>query len=113
MKTEQLDYTRADELAREIISITQKYLISHTKDEIKNLIWDAYLFAREAHGLQTRKSGDPYINHPLEATKILTTLKPDITSILACILHDVIEDTDKTEDDIREKFGDDVAKICQ
>lgn len=86
---------------------------THSAEEIEKIIYETYIFARDAHGMQTRASGEPYIEHPLEASKIMTMLKPDLVSIQACILHDVIEDTDQTEDDIREKFGDDVAKICQ
>lgn len=111
--TTKLDYTRSDELANELIVIVQNYLTSHSQEEIQKIIWDTYIFAREAHGEQIRKSGAPYIEHPLEASKILTILRPDIITIQACILHDVIEDTEKTEDDIRELFGDSVAKICQ
>lgn len=112
-ETTQIDYTAADILAKELIEMVQSYLLSHSKDEIYEIIWKTYIFAREAHGSQMRKSGDPYITHPLEAAKILATLKPDIVSIQACILHDVIEDTERTEEEISEIFGEDVAKICQ
>ena len=80
---------------------------------VRDMVMGAYVFAREAHSTQRRKSGDPYINHPLEATKLLLDVKPDLVTIQSCILHDVIEDTERTEDDIRERFGDDVARICQ
>ena len=113
MEIEKLDYTQADILAHELIKIAQSYIKTQTPEEVEKIIWETYIFAREAHGTQIRKSGEPYITHPLEASKILTILKPDLISIQACILHDVIEDTERTEDDIREKFGDDVAKICQ
>lgn len=113
METKKLDYTRADELAHKLIKIVQGYLTSHTKEEIEKLIWETYIFAREAHGDQIRKSGEPYITHPLSASILLTEIKPDIVSIQACILHDVIEDTPRTEEEIAEKFGDDVARICQ
>lgn len=109
----QMDYTRADELANELITIVQTYLTSHNKEQIRKIIFDTYIFAREAHGTQMRKSGEAYITHPLEAAILLTAIKPDIISIQACILHDVIEDTPRTEEEIAEKFGEDVAKICQ
>lgn len=108
-----LDYTRADELARELIVLAQEYIQNFSKEEIEKKLWETYIFAREAHGDQTRKSGNPYIEHPLEASKILTALKPDLVTLQACILHDVIEDTPRTEEEIAEKFGSDVAKICQ
>lgn len=108
-----LDYTAADEQIRELIEIVRGYLTSVDSEKIEKILHETYIFAREAHGTQMRKSGEPYITHPLAATKILTALKPDLVSLQACILHDVIEDTEKTEDDIRALFGDDVAKICQ
>jgi guanosine-3',5'-bis(diphosphate) 3'-pyrophosphohydrolase len=77
------------------------------------LLYDTYVFARDAHGEQTRKSGEPYITHPLEAAKLLLLVKPDIVSIQSCILHDVIEDTPKTYTDIEKIFGTDVAHICE
>ena len=51
-----------------------------------------------------RLSGDPYIIHPIEATELLLSLKPDIHTLQACLLHDVIEDTPKTSEDIEEIF---------
>lgn len=88
-------------------------MTTHSKPEIEKIIWETYIFAREAHGSQRRQSGEIYITHPLQATIILTNLKVDMVSLQACILHDVIEDTERTEDDIREIFGDEVAVICQ
>jgi (p)ppGpp synthase/HD superfamily hydrolase len=76
-------------------------------------LYDTYVFARDAHGDQTRKSGDPYITHPLEAAKLLLLLRPDIVSVQSCILHDVIEDTSQTYTDIEKHFGHDVAHICE
>jgi GTP diphosphokinase / guanosine-3',5'-bis(diphosphate) 3'-diphosphatase len=71
------------------------------------------MFAREAHSTQVRKSGEPYIEHPLEAAKLLLRLNPDMVTVQACILHDVIEDTPRSEADIERLFGTDVAEICQ
>ncbi len=76
-------------------------------------LYDTYVFARDAHGDQKRKSGDPYITHPLEAAKLLLLVKPDIVSVQSCILHDVIEDTERTHEDIEKNFGHDVAHICE
>ncbi len=110
---EEMDFTGADQLLEKLIQETVAYMGEEKTSDIRESLTKAYLFAREAHGTQMRKSGDPYITHPLEASRILLSVKPDITTIQACILHDVIEDTPQTEDDIRENFGDDVAKICQ
>lgn len=108
-----LDYTQSDILAQEIIDIMVGYLGEDKRQPVHDTIWDTYTFAREAHGSQVRKSGEPYITHPLEAAKLLLRLKPDIVSVQSCILHDVIEDTPQTFDHIREWFGDTVAHICE
>jgi len=64
----------------------------------------AYKFAEKAHAGVKRSSGEPYIQHPLETAKILLDLHPDEDSIIAALLHDVLEDTEFTEDDIRQDF---------
>jgi GTP diphosphokinase / guanosine-3',5'-bis(diphosphate) 3'-diphosphatase len=84
-----------------------------TPEHIHNEIWNAYIYARDAHEGQMRKSGDPYIIHPVEATVILMSLEPDIHTIQACLLHDVIEDTPKTKHDIFNAFWDEVAFLCE
>lgn len=71
----------------------------------------AFEFSAHAHAGQLRKSGEPYLVHPLEVAKILTQLKMDNASIVAAILHDTIEDTSVTKKDIEKEFGIDVAEI--
>jgi len=68
-------------------------------------------FSAKAHEGQTRKSGEPYLIHPLEVSKILTQLKMDDASIIAAILHDTIEDTSVTKNEIEKNFGHEVAEI--
>ncbi len=71
---------------------------------------DAYLLAREAHMEQRRKSGEPYIMHPVAVAKIVAEeLRLGANPIIAAFLHDVVEDTPHTVEDIAERFGDDVA----
>lgn len=89
------------------------YFGEEKRSLIQQTIWDTYIFAREAHATQIRKSGEPYIEHPLEAAKLLLRLKPDLVTVQSCILHDVIEDTPQTEADIERLFGRSVAEICQ
>ena len=103
----------SDRLTNEIIAGMVGYFGEDKRAEIQQTIWDTYIFAREAHDMQVRKSGEPYITHPLEAAKLLLRLSPDIVTVQACILHDVIEDTPRSEDDIERLFGRSVAEICQ
>lgn len=71
----------------------------------------AYLFAKEAHAGQTRCSGEPYISHPVEVACILAAMQMDPQSIIAAILHDVIEDTPLDKKAIAEHFGSEVADL--
>ena len=75
------------------------------------LIKDAYNFSNESHHGQLRKSGEPYINHPLSVASILAEMKMDAVSIAAAILHDVVEDTSAAKEDIEKKFGEEIAKL--
>ncbi|MBU1916442.1 HD domain-containing protein, partial [Patescibacteria group bacterium] len=71
----------------------------------------AFEFARDAHEGQVRKSGEPYINHPLATAELLADMKVPTSIIVAALLHDVPEDTIVTVEDIRKNFGDDIASI--
>jgi len=71
----------------------------------------AYVFAMKAHGAQTRASGDPYFSHPLEVAGILTNYRLDDASIITALLHDTLEDTEATSEDIAHLFGPDVAQL--
>ena len=71
----------------------------------------AYYFAYDAHLHQLRRSGKPYIEHCLETAKILADMKMDTITVIAGLLHDVVEDTGITIEEVREQFGDDVAKL--
>jgi GTP pyrophosphokinase len=75
------------------------------------LLNKAYVYAMTAHGKQFRASGDPYFAHPLEVAAILTDLKLDVPTIVTALLHDTIEDTLVTYEDIREKFGEEIANL--
>jgi len=71
----------------------------------------AYEFSRKAHEGQLRKSGDPYIQHPLEVSGILADMHMDYQTLVAALLHDVIEDTPTAKNDIRKQFGKGVAEL--
>src|SRR5256885_6585223 len=77
------------------------------------IIRKAYDFSLKHHQGQTRASGDPYLIHPLEVAMVLTDLKLDSTAIAAGLLHDAIEDTPVTDDDVRREFGDQVVHIVE
>ena len=75
------------------------------------LILKAYDFAKEHHEGQFRKSGEPYITHPVEVAYIVTTLELDDDAICAALLHDIVEDTDVTREDIVREFGEGIADL--
>ena len=79
----------------------------------KNTIVKAYSYALKMHGNQKRKSGEPYIIHPLNVAYILADLGLDTTTICAALLHDVVEDTKATYEDIKESFGEDIATLVE
>ena len=79
----------------------------------EDLLNRAYVFSMKAHGSQKRASGDPYFSHPIEVAGILTDLKLDDETIATAILHDTIEDTVATADDLRRLFGDNVARLVE
>ncbi len=101
------EFVDPDSLYQELIHRVQKY---HPSDDI-SLIEKAYKVAEEAHKNQLRKSGEPYIIHPLNVAIILADLELDKETIVAGILHDVVEDTIMTEEDLKQEFGDDVALL--
>ena len=75
------------------------------------LVQKAYVFSAAAHAGQIRLSGEPYLSHPLEVANILAEMRLDASTIAAGLLHDTVEDTKATMEEITEQFGDDVAKI--
>ncbi len=75
------------------------------------LIQRAYVFSAREHEGQVRLSGEPYLSHPLHVSKILADMRMDEPTVAAGLLHDTVEDTDTTIDDIQELFGDEVADI--
>ncbi|WP_448204254.1 RelA/SpoT family protein [Azospirillum sp. sgz302134] len=77
----------------------------------EDLLNRAYVFSMKAHGSQTRASGDPYFLHPLEVAGILTQLKLDAGTIATALLHDTVEDTVATMEDIEKLFGKEIARL--
>ena len=101
------EFITPEELYQELIERVQKY---HPSDDI-SMIEKAYKIAYEAHKNQLRKSGEPYIIHPLNVASILASLEMDKETIVAGILHDVVEDTVMTDEDLRREVGEDVALL--
>ena len=89
--------------------ITRSYL---PEDEVA-MLRSAFEFADEAHRGQKRKSGEPFIAHPIEVAIILAGLHMDVETITAALLHDTIEDTSVTREDVVERFGEDVAALVE
>ena len=88
-------------------------VFSYNSDANADLLRRAYAFSNEVHYKQKRKDGDPYIQHPLAVAGILCDMKMDINSIAAGLLHDTVEDTDTTVEDISALFGEDVAFLVE
>jgi RelA/SpoT family (p)ppGpp synthetase len=84
---------------------------SYDPDADEGLINRAYVFSMKAHGSQKRASGDPYFSHPIEVAGILTDLKLDGETIVTAILHDTIEDTVATPEEVERLFGKNVARL--
>src|SRR5687767_10525063 len=84
---------------------------AYDPDADEGMINRAYVFSMKAHGSQVRASGDPYFSHPIEVAGILTDLKLDDQTIVTAILHDTIEDTLATAEEIEKHFGKDIARL--
>ena len=102
-----VDYQNPDDLYKSLIERIRKY---HPSADI-SMVEKAYHIAKNAHEGQKRKSGEEYIIHPLWVATILAQLEMDKETIVAGMLHDVVEDTIMTDEEIRQEFGDEVALI--
>ncbi len=90
---------------KDLTNVVKRYL---NESELQQLD-KAYLFAKKAHEDQKRSSGEPFIHHPLAVTLNLAILKASLPTLVAGLLHDVVEDSDVTLEDIKTKFGEDIA----
>jgi len=84
---------------------------SYDPEADEDMLNRAYVYAMKMHGKQKRASGDPYFSHPIEVAGILTSYKLDTASIVTALLHDIVEDTKSTLEDVRGLFGDEVARL--
>lgn len=101
------DYQEPDELYKVLVARICRY---HPSTDV-SMIEKAYKIAKAAHEQQVRKSGEPYIIHPLWVAIVLADLEMDKETIVAGMLHDVVEDTIMTDEEIRREFGDEVALL--
>jgi guanosine-3',5'-bis(diphosphate) 3'-pyrophosphohydrolase len=86
-------------------------VINYLKKEEIEQVQKAFYVAEKAHEGQLRASGEPYIGHPVAVAKILAGMRLDYKSIIVALLHDVIEDTDLSKEDLREAFDDEIADL--
>ena len=93
----------------ELVERVQRY----KPDVNEALLNKAYVYAMQKHGKQKRASGDPYISHPLEVAAILTDMRLDESTIAVALLHDTIEDTTATRDEIDGLFGEDIGVLVE
>ena len=100
-------HKNTDEVIDEVIRLIKEYSPESNTD----MVYIAYRFAKSLHGGQLRQSGDPYISHPVEAAYIASQLSLDVSTVTACLLHDVVEDTGCSYDDIEAMFGKSVAEL--
>jgi len=92
-------------LIKEVSEYLKPQDVEHVREAIE--------YSRAAHLGQTRQSGDPYVSHPIAVARLLTPLHLDVQSIIAALLHDVVEDTDISTEQIAEKFGQPVAVLVE
>ncbi len=103
------EYKTPEVAFEELTKLTSVYM----NDDEQGLIERAYVYAKEAHAGQVRKSGEPFIVHPIEVAKILADLRMDAETITAALLHDTVEDTETTASDVEELFGADVRQLVE
>jgi len=99
--------SKRDHGVRRLIDTLKSYL----PEEHLGQVMRAYEFGADAHKGQSRKSGEPYITHPVAVAQELADMHLDVQAITAAILHDVVEDTEASLDDIEEQFGHEVAQL--
>ena len=89
----------------------EKTISEYQPDFDQGIVEDAYDYAKEMHDGQFRSSGEPYYTHPVEVAQILADMDMDVTTIVTAILHDTVEDTEATLEDLESKFGKTVADL--
>jgi len=102
-----------DPMLEELYSRLEAKIKENTAIKDMTRIRAAFEYAAESHGTQKRKDGSPFVSHPMAAAEIVAEMGLDEDSVIAALLHDCIEDTGATHEDIEKKFGGDVAEIVE
>src|SRR5208337_4099437 len=110
--------TFRQQIATNVLTVTKfrdllRKIRGYRPNDDLTLVKKAYDYSLQHHQGQTRASGEPYLVHPLEVASVLAEMRLDTTAIAAGLLHDSIEDTSVTVDDIRNEFGEQVAHIVE
>ncbi|MFW6346442.1 MAG: bifunctional GTP diphosphokinase/guanosine-3',5'-bis pyrophosphate 3'-pyrophosphohydrolase [Halomonas sp.] len=92
---------------QEVCTLLERYLEPHQVEQV----YEAYRFSAAAHEGQRRRSGEPYITHPIAVARILAEMRLDAEAVMAALLHDVIEDTPTAKERLAERFGEQVAEL--
>ncbi|MGH2921817.1 MAG: HD domain-containing protein, partial [Gaiellaceae bacterium] len=100
---------RHQDLVEELLAEVSAY----NPDVDRELLARAFAFAAKAHEGQQRRSGEDFIHHPFGAAKICAELRLDDETIAAALMHDVVEDTEVTIEEVREEFGDEIAQLVE
>ncbi|MBR6275265.1 MAG: bifunctional (p)ppGpp synthetase/guanosine-3',5'-bis(diphosphate) 3'-pyrophosphohydrolase, partial [Lachnospiraceae bacterium] len=101
------EFMEPDEMKKHLIEVIKKY---HPSTDVSRVEL-AYDYAKKSHGNQLRRSGEPYINHPVNVAIILAELEMDKETIMAGLLHDVLEDTSVTDEEMKNMFGEEVLLL--
>src|ERR671935_2823017 len=105
--------TAASERHRELLDELLEEVAAYNPEVDRELLERAFVFASERHEGQQRRSGEDFILHPLGVARILADLGRDDATLAAALIHDVVEDTHATVEEIRAEFGDDVATLVE
>ena len=101
-----------DEVLEQYLALEEKIKKYNPGVNVERLRY-AYQFARDSHGEQKRKDGSLFVTHPIAAADIIADMELDEDSVIACLLHDVVEDTPVTAEEIAKRFGKDVALLVE
>jgi GTP pyrophosphokinase len=91
----------------------ERKVLAYTPNLDKARLYDAFTYADSAHSSQLRKDGSPYITHPLAVADLVADLELDVDSVIAALLHDTIEDTGATHEEVAQRFGEPVAQLVE